>query len=235
MAETLHDRLLQTLGSRIVKGDLPVGGVLLANDIAERYGVSLSVVREVVRVLSSLGMVSSTKRVGINVRPITAWNLYDPLVIRWRLTVGDTQAQLQSLRELRAGVEPKAAELAAGYRDEATAAKLVELAEGMRAAGRRRDQREFLALDIAFHSLILEASRNEMFMQLASVVAEVLTTTTDVGLMPVRPDEEGLGFHFAVAEAIRDRDAEAANRAMDRIMRRAAIEISALWPRESPN
>ena len=42
-------------------------------------------VREAIRVLASIGLVESVKRVGIRVLPQSQWNAYDPTLIRWRL------------------------------------------------------------------------------------------------------------------------------------------------------
>ncbi|MBC9936055.1 MULTISPECIES: FadR/GntR family transcriptional regulator [unclassified Leucobacter] len=229
MAPTLHDQLLQQLGTGIMTGLFPAGTILLADQIARDQGVSRPVVREAVRVLQSLGMVATTKRVGIRVLPSTAWNLYDPLIIRWRLAVGSAGGQLRSLTELRSAVEPKAAEMAALFRDDRTAAKLLELSVEMREVGRAGDLTQFLALDIAFHRLVLAASGNEMFAQLDSVIAEVLTARTEQGLMPHHPHEEALELHVRVAEAIWSQDAAAAHSAMDRIMRRTAAEVSQTW------
>lgn len=229
MAPTLHEQLLQTLGARIVGGELAPGTVLHADQIARDEGVSRPVVREVVRVLQAMGLVAATKRVGIRVRPAEAWNLYDPLVIRWRLAVGSSGGQLRSMTELRSAFEPKAAELAAQYRDDRDAAKLLGLALEMREVGRAGDLKRFLELDIAFHRFVLTASGNEMIAQLERIVAEVLTARTEQGLMPHQPHEDALELHVRVAEAIWARDSGEAHAAMDRIMRRTAAEVSVTW------
>lgn len=229
MALSLHDRLLDRMGTGIVSGRVPIGSVLLAEQIASEEGVSRPVVREAVRVLQSLGMVETIKRVGIRVLPPDGWNVYDSQLIRWRLSVGSTGGQLRSLTELRAAVEPKAAELAAQHRLEEEGEHLVGLALEMREVGRAGELQRFLELDIAFHRGILTASRNEMFAQLDLMIAEVLTARTERGLMPKRPHEDALALHLAVSEAVRSRDTGAAHSAMDRIMRRTAAEVSDAW------
>ena len=45
----LHERLLNSIGTDIVTGDLEAGTVVRAEELRVRYEVSLSVVREVVR------------------------------------------------------------------------------------------------------------------------------------------------------------------------------------------
>jgi DNA-binding FadR family transcriptional regulator len=109
----LHANVLDALGQEIVSGTTPVGAVVRIDQLDERFGVSRSVVREAVRVLSSMGLVETRRRLGVRVRPRTQWNVFDPRVIRWRLDGPDREDQLLSLGELRRGFEPVAAELAA--------------------------------------------------------------------------------------------------------------------------
>lgn len=198
----------------------------------KQFGVSRSVVREAVRVLQNLGLVESVKRVGIRVLPMGHWNVYDPLVIRWRLAETTNGAQLRSLTELRSAVEPRAAELAARFAPDSATGELLALASRMRAVGREGDLELFLELDIRFHSLVLAASGNEMFAKLDSVIAEVLTGRTDQGLMPRRPHEEALQWHVDVADAIQGRRPTDAAAAMERIMSRTSTEVEQIWSDE---
>ncbi|WP_281445043.1 FadR/GntR family transcriptional regulator, partial [Paenarthrobacter nicotinovorans] len=101
MSTSLHHRAVEHLGTRIVGGALPTGHVMLAEHLEDELNVSRSVVREAVRVLQSLGLVETIKRVGIRVLPAHRWNPFDPLVIRWRLAGEGRGAQLRSLAELR--------------------------------------------------------------------------------------------------------------------------------------
>ena len=198
----------------------------------KQLGVSRSVVREAVRVLQNLGLVESVKRVGIRVLPMGHWNVYDPLVIRWRLAETTNGAQLRSLTELRSAIEPRAAELAARFAPDSATGELLALASRMRAVGREGDLELFLELDIRFHSLVLAASGNEMFAKLDSVIAEVLTGRTDQGLMPRRPHEEALQWHVDVADAIQGRRPTDAAAAMERIMSRTSTEVEQIWSDE---
>jgi len=229
MAGGLHARVLEELGAGIVSGRHPAGTVMQADPLMREFGVSRSVIREAVRVLQSLGMVETVKRLGIRVLPLARWSLYDPLLIRWRLAQPSQGIQLRSLTELRSAIEPAAAELAAETAPDEVRTALTELAEEMRAVGRAGDLDTFLALDIRFHSLVLHASGNEMFAQLDAAVAEVLTGRTHYGLMPTHPHEEALQLHVDVAQAIAARRPADAHSAMDRIMRRTATEVESIW------
>ncbi len=229
MPSSLHQRVIENVGQRVVDGRLAAGDTLLAEHLELELGVSRSVVREAVRVLASLGLVESVKRVGIRVLPMSSWSLFDPSVIRWRIASSGKGTQLRSLTELRAAVEPAAAELAALHAPDDLAAELMSVAANMRAVGRSGDLQGFLELDIYFHSLVLSASGNEMFTELRGVIGEVLRGRTDYGLMPARPHEEALQWHVDVADAIQGRRPAAARAAMELIMRRTTSEVQQVW------
>ncbi|MDQ0093446.1 FadR/GntR family transcriptional regulator [Paeniglutamicibacter psychrophenolicus] len=229
MPKSLHQRAIEHVGSRIVDGSIPAGEVILAAELESELGVSRSVIREAVRVLASAGLVVSTKRVGIRVLGPEDWNPFDPLVIRWRLAGGGQGAQLRSLTELRVAVEPMAAELAAEHAPAEFCGELLNLAARMRHAGRSGDLGSFLELDIRFHAMVLAASGNEMFANLANPIAETLRGRTELGLMPERPHEEALAWHQAVADAISAHEPHLARESMELIMRRTNQEICGVW------
>src|SRR4051812_26419814 len=110
----LHARVLDELGTAVCGGELAAGSVLNIDELVDRYAVSRSVIREVLRVLASMGLIETRRRVGVLIRPAEAWNVFDPQVIRWRLASAGRMAQLRSITELRTAVEPHAAWLAAG-------------------------------------------------------------------------------------------------------------------------
>jgi DNA-binding FadR family transcriptional regulator len=207
--------------------------VMKIEDIERDYGASRSVIRETVRVLESMGMVASRRRVGVIVQASSGWNLFDPQVIRWRLASSARPKQLRSLTELRTAIEPEAARLSATRASLSIASDLVGLAGQLWAAGEAGDQDTFLSLDIQFHQLVLVSSGNEMFAKLNSLISEVLTGRTNYGLMPDHPHEEALQLHMDVASAIQRGAADVAKQSMLRIMQRTLEEMGPLW--DSPN
>ena len=189
-----HSGVLDRLGESIASGARAPGTVLTLAALEEEFGVSRTLVREVVRVLESMGMVESRRRVGVTVRPPRDWNPFDPRLIRWRLGGPGRDEQLRSLTELRTAIEPVAARLAAVRADGPTRRRLVELAARLRELGeaRRGTDPEYLEVDTAYHALLLEASGNPMLAALQDVVAEVLSGRTALGLMPRSPDPGAL-------------------------------------------
>lgn len=222
----LHSSLLGALGAAIVSGECAAGQVITLDGVSTQHGVSRSVVREAIRVLESMGMVETRRRVGITIQPASKWNVFDPIVIRWRLESGDRAAQLLSLSELRRGFEPAAAALAARRADPHQCRIMAAAVSDMVVHGRSGDLDSYLLADKIFHQTMLEASGNEMFRALNGVVAEVLTGRTHHGMMPEIPNPAAIELHDEVARAIRLRDEVAAERAMRAIIDEAASAVT---------
>ena len=214
---TLHDRLLDRWGAAIVDGTIAPGDRLPAPDL-DSQRPSRTVTREVTRVLEAMGLVTVKRKVGATVNPCRLWNIYDPQVIEWRLRGPDRGRTLHELSELRACVEPMAAQLAAGHADQDQWAKLTRAAIDMVANADRADGPDYLRADETFHRTLLEASGNAMFAALGDVIASVLSGRTRHELMPRKADEKALRLHGDVAALIRRGDAEGARHAMEWIV-----------------
>jgi DNA-binding FadR family transcriptional regulator len=222
----LHDNLLTALGTAIVSGEYPPGEVLTLDGVSAQHGISRSVAREAIRVLESMGLVASRRRVGITIQSAEKWNVFDPQLIRWRLESGDRAAQLVSFSELRRGFEPAAAALAARRANPHQCRIMAAAVSDMVVHGRSGDLDAYLLADKIFHQTLLEASGNEMFRALNGVVAEVLAGRTHHGMMPAVPNPAAIELHDNVARAIRLRDEEAAERAMRAIIDEAASAVA---------
>lgn len=217
----LHGRAVDYLGRLIASGSLAPGTVLSIDRLEASLDVSRSVIREAIRVLEAKGMVESRRRVGVTVRPRASWQVYDPHLIRWRLDGDERLAQLRSLSELRQGIEPVAAALAAGRATPEQCGALTGAVMAMAVHGRGGDLLAYLEADQVFHTTLLEASGNEMLAALSGLVGEVLSGRTHHGLMPSAPNPVAIRLHADVAQAVQVRDGVAAEHAMRQIVAEA--------------
>ena len=222
----LHGSLLTALGAGIVSGMYPPGQVLTLDGLSAEHGPSRSVAREAIRVLESMGMVESRRRVGITIQSADKWNVFDPQLIRWRAESGDRAAQLISLSELRQGVEPAAAALAAQRADAHQCRTMAAAVSDMVMHGRTGNLEAYLLADKLFHKTLLDASGNEMYRALNAVVAEVLTSRIHDGMMPATPNPAAIELHDDVARAIRTGEPLAAEAAMRAILDEAVSAVS---------
>ena len=111
---TDYEALLGELGRQIATGGRPAGTVMTLADLEAEFGVSRTLVRDVVKVLEGLGMVTSRRRVGVTVEPRGSWQLLDPHVIAWRMyDAVERRHHILEISELRRSIEPEAARLAA--------------------------------------------------------------------------------------------------------------------------
>ncbi|MGB0878760.1 MAG: FadR/GntR family transcriptional regulator [Mycobacterium sp.] len=221
----LHDSLLTALGAAIVSGDYPAGQVITLDSVSAEHGLSRSVAREAIRVLESMGMVESRRRVGITIQPSDQWNVFDPRLIRWRLASADRATLLRSLSELRKGFEPAAAALASQRADPQQCRTMAAAVSDMVVHGRSGDFDAYLVADKIFHRTLLEASGNEMFRALSGVVSEVLSGDVNHGIARATINLKAIALHDEVARAIRLRDDTAAEKAMRAIIEESTMAV----------
>lgn len=226
---TAFERALGQLGREIVDGELPAGHADTVDGLVVRTGASRSVVREVTRVLTSLGMLSAGRRVGLRVLAPEHWDTLDAQVVRWRLAGPDPAAQLTELRALRLAIEPAAAADAAravGERPVAALAgreallALEQAAVMVQAAASASDPAEFLAADSALHTAVLSLSGNAMFIRLGAVIEEGLRDRALRERAGLPPEAHDLALHLEVARAVAAGEPAAAEAAMREIIER---------------
>lgn len=228
-----HATLIHFLGTSICSGEMPPGTVISADELCERHGVSRSVVREALRVMSSMGLVAAKRGVGTTTQPLAAWNLFDPSVIQWRLGSPDRLRQLRELAELRVGFEPEAAALAAHRHDADDIERVLSTGAQLWAAAHRGDTEGFLALDITFHGTVLEASGNPMYTQYGPIIAALLQGRAEHGLAKVHPSPEALERHMAVMRAIQRGDPDRARSEARALILDSLAESRSLWDEDA--
>ena len=211
----LTHSMLDTLGRAIVTGRYETRPFPTEAEIAKTHGVSRSVTREAVKMLTAKGLVSARPRQGTVVQPASAWNLFDTDVLRWTLERKFSVELLRHFNQLRVAIEPEAAALAARYGDAADIQAIRSGLEQMEAG--EAGLTDPLEADIAFHVAIMRASKNPFYAQFQSVVATALRTSIRF-TNRIKGRSANIADHAAVADAIIARDPAAAKVAMARII-----------------
>lgn len=204
MAAQLYGGVLDVLGRRLAAGEISPGAVLTLAQLEKNHAASRTVIREAIKVLESMRMVESRRRVGIIVRPRAEWDAFAPLLIQWNLAGPFRQKQLEELMELRVSVEPMAAHLAAERASAAERADLLRLAEQLHDLGQRGlgQSDAYLEVDIAFHCVLLAASGNPLLCSLQVPVGEELRGRVRLGMHPTVPAPGTLEEHLIIAQAV---------------------------------
>ena len=207
--------LTDTLGKAIVTGAYEDARFPTEAELAIHHSVSRSVTREAVKMLTAKGLLTARPRRGTTVQPASAWNLFDPDVLRWLLERKFSLSLLRQFSELRIAIEPAAAGLAARLGDAAAIAGIAASYRRMEAAEAGGD--DPLDADIAFHVAVLDASGNPFYRQFKDVVATALHTSIHF-TNRFEGRTASLPAHGAVLAAITAGDAEGAEVAMRTII-----------------
>lgn len=203
--------LLDVLGKMIVTGAFDDRPFPIEAELAKQHGVSRSVTREAVKMLTAKGLLSARPRQGTIITPQEAWNLFDTDVLRWLLERKFSLSLLRQFTELRVNIEPGAARLAAQAGSE-EGHELIRRAFARMEAAERGDDNALWS-DIAFHVSVLEASGNPFYAQFREVVATALQTSIQF-TNRYRGTNASLPAHKAVLDAIVARDADTAAETM---------------------
>ena len=225
---TLTDKVTEALVRLIRTREYAVGAQLPSEkEMAERFGVSRTVIREAVSRLKSEGLVESHQGKGAFVR---AAGPDVPFRIE-QGTIGSVRAVLQIV-ELRTGIEAEAAALAASRR---TGAELKAIQRALRSLERHVDASdEGVEADQAFHRAIARATGNPHYVALWDFVGRFLTSAMRVTRAHEARHAELMQQvkreHEAMAEAIARRDPEGARAAARRHLQMVAARITTADP-----
>ncbi len=207
--------LLDNLGRAIVTGRFDIEAFPTEAELAKRHGVSRSVTREAVKMLTAKGLLSARPRQGTVVQPTSSWNLFDADVLRWLLERQFSVELLRQFNQLRVAIEPEAAALAARF---ARPVELKRIGDGLeRMAAAERGLDDTLEADIAFHVAILRASNNPFYVQFRDVVSTALRTSIRF-TNRIKGRTASLSDHAAVHSAIAAGDPDGARVAMRAII-----------------
>ena len=216
--------------SAIVDDALDAGSALPSEaELASRFNVSRLTLREAMKTLSALGVVTVERGRGTFVNPSDRWSRVHPAVLAMLVrTPEDLAASSLSLVEARRLVEVGVAELAAERHSEAHLASLNEQLEAMWGAHESADTNAWACADLAFHNTLMEAAGNPFVTMLFSPLEQLLRRDRHEPAIDPANRRRALRWHQRILDAVVDADPRAAREAMDGHLRDTQ-EILAQW------
>lgn len=201
-AERVYQRFYEDLRSQVV---MP-GSALLEEELARRYGVSRTPVREALRRLIQDGLV---ERSGSSLRVSQL-----------------TPTLVDQIYPIVAVLEGLAARLAAANVSNANVKQLADLNERMTDAATRLDHQAYVKANQRFHSIILDAAENPPLVREIERFRLITLHLRQVMLQLPGRREESVREHTELLEALRERDVDRSERAMRAHVERAHEVLS---------
>jgi DNA-binding GntR family transcriptional regulator len=210
-APTIVDQVYRQILDAICDGRLAPGERLTQESVAQKLRVSRQPVGQALLLLRQQKFVSEAGRRGLMVAPLD-------------------RDFMRSIYELRLGIEPLAAALAARH---ATPAEIAR-GERMIAAGsdaiRHNSIAELIAADMAFHMYLYELSRNQLFVELMQELWNHLRRAMREVLQHREYRKAIWVEHEQILRAISTRDAEAAAALVRTHLQHAAVNVQVVLP-----
>jgi GntR family transcriptional repressor for pyruvate dehydrogenase complex len=176
-------------------------------ELAERFRVSRTSVREALRALEMQGVIESRQGGGTFVRTADTEALVPPLAA----AILRGHRELAEVLEVRALIEPGIARLAAQRATEEHVAELEHILERQRDSIAR--EQPFVDEDTAFHYTLARAADNHILLRLHNVILDVLRESRQSYLHVADRPQMSLRGHEAILEAVAAHDADRAHQA----------------------
>lgn len=205
--ETLSAKVEEQIRTAIrqnvfVPGDKLPGEIQLA----ERFGVSRTAIREALRMLAGRGMVEIRKGSGIYVAEFDVENVVDPFFHLLQLKCGDTS--MTHLIHVRQLIEPELAKLAAIHYDEEDIKKLKVNLDNM--YKHQNNFKKMILHDIKFHRQIASATDNPILPLIMEPIYELMYLFISDTYRQTQAPDLALNFHTSIYQAIVDGDQQKA-------------------------
>jgi GntR family transcriptional regulator, transcriptional repressor for pyruvate dehydrogenase complex len=208
---TTAEEVVTRLRDMIHSGEISAGDRLPPErDLAKMLGVSRPTLRAGIRSLSTVGILQSRQGAGTFVTEAEASPTLDGSPLRMMAALhGFTSDEMF---EARLALEMSIAGLAA---ERATSEQMTLMAEeitGMYASLSEPEQ--YLVHDMQFHQTVAAASGNRILTSLMNMVATILFDSRSKTVKRARDLKESAEQHHNIYRAMRERNVEAARRAM---------------------
>ncbi len=137
----LHDEVAERIRELVLSGELEPNSRVNELELAERFGISRTPLREAIKILATEGMLELLPNRGARVAAVN-------------------EAEIDEMLEVIAGLEANAARLLAKRITDSEIADIAELHEAMLEAYGKRDETRYFTLNRQIHEAMMRAAKN---------------------------------------------------------------------------
>lgn len=189
--QTLREKILETIREAILKGTLKPGEKVAEPELAERFGISRTPIREAFRQLESEGYLTVIPRKGAVVAALS-------------------EQDVQEYYAIKSILEGYAAELAAGNLTDKELEKLEAINNRLKQLAEEGDVKTFYRVHNEFHDLFLKASGNSKLMELIQQLGMKFSRLRMASLSVDGRMNISVAEHEKLLDAFRNHDGAAA-------------------------
>lgn len=195
----------------IMSGEIKPGDKLPSDrELAEKFGVGRSTIREALRVISLIGLIEILPSQGTFVASDTSDFFLTPL--SWTFLLG--KKSVIDMINVRNMLEIGAARQASTLASQKDLSDFTAVIDKMKAAHKTYDFQAFLALDMDFHLSIAKCSQSQIIYDLLHISRKLLTLISKSGMSTIKDINAIYEEHMAVYEAVIARDGDRAAECM---------------------
>jgi DNA-binding GntR family transcriptional regulator len=197
--QTLREKILETIRDAILKGTLIPGEKVAEPELAERFGISRTPIREAFRQLESEGYLTVIPRKGAVVTSLS-------------------ERDVQEFYSIKSILEGYAARIAAERLSDRDLDRLVAINERLAQLAREGDVKTFFRVHNEFHELFIRAAGNERLLELINQLMLKFNRLRMASLSLPGRMEISVQEHHKIIDAFKEHDGERA----DNLVRRTA-------------
>lgn len=206
----LYEQIVQQIEDSILKGTLKSGDQLPSErELALKFGVSRTAVREAVKALHEKGLVEAYSGRGTFITNGTSEAVRQSINLMLRIDQSDGSENLAEVRQI---LEPEIAAIAATRIQAQQIALMREAFSVMNNA--LKDPDAYIEADLDFHLALAEAAENPLILSLLDSIVGLLREQRIKIFFEEGGPERGQYHHARILAAIEKRDAEASRAAM---------------------
>ncbi len=213
-SEPVNQQIYRFMRQDIVTCAIPPGSLLSEKEVSCRFDVSRQPVREAFIKLAEAGLVQILPQRGTFVRRISAQRVADGRFIREAVEVAVIR---------RAAVEASAEALAL----------LEHNLQLQKMSAERQNSQDFLLLDDEFHRLIAQSINCELAWETVENIKATMDRVRFLTLSKVSPPDSLISQHNEIYQALRARDADAAEQALRRHLQEMIFSITPIAEQNS--